>query len=152
MECSEFDCTFDGSGSTDDVGITSYAWHVDSDSVAVDTVSTRNHVFDAQGTYAVKLTVADSAGQTDTTTVTVSVEEDDSGSDIMTECDGPDCVPEADSLQAQGIATRGWTPDRRDVARQFARGRSARQPESAIEAFVAAASDAVPPRARWRMP
>ena len=127
VECSELDCTFDGSGSTDDVGITSYAWHVDGDSVAVDTVSTRNHVFDAQGTYAVKLTVADSASQTDTTTVTVNVQENDPGSDIATACGGPDCVPDADSLQARGIATRGWTPDRRDVARHFARGRRARQ-------------------------
>lgn len=128
VKCSALHCRFDGSGSTDDVGITSYAWHVDGDSVAVDTVSTRDHTFAAQGNHSVQLTVADSAGQTNATTVIVNVSTGDSGSDIPTACGGPDCVPEADSLQAAGIATRGWTLDGGgDVARHFARGRRARQ-------------------------
>ncbi|MCY3700900.1 MAG: PKD domain-containing protein [Gemmatimonadetes bacterium] len=128
VKCSALHCRFDGSGSTDDVGITSYAWHVDGDSVAVDTVSTRDHTFAAQGNHSVQLTVADSAGQTNATTVIVNVSTGDSGSDIATACGGPDCVPEADSLRAAGIATRGGTLDRRrDVARHFARGRRARQ-------------------------
>jgi serine protease len=61
--CSGLTCTFNGSGSTDDVGITSYSWNFgDSQTGSGAVVS---HTYGASGTFTVVLTVADTVGQTD---------------------------------------------------------------------------------------
>ncbi|MFW5928700.1 MAG: PKD domain-containing protein, partial [Thermoplasmatota archaeon] len=73
--------TFDASGSSDNREITSYEW--DFDDGTTDTGKTVDHKFDEKGTYEVKLTVTDEAGNTDTDTVTVKVEKkDDNGNGI----------------------------------------------------------------------
>lgn len=70
--------TFDASGSSDNVDITTYEWDFDDGTTA--TGKTVEHKFDEKGTYEVKLTVTDEAGNTDTDIVTVTVEkEDDNG-------------------------------------------------------------------------
>lgn len=117
VECFGLDCTFDGSGSSDDVGITSYAWHVDGNSVAVDTVSTRRHLFGNAGTYAVRLTVADSANHRDSVTVSVVVPNDAPTAAFDTQCSGLDCVFDAsDSPDANRIASYAWTVDGTGIA------------------------------------
>jgi|GEM_PF-494124 len=68
---------FDGSGSYDNIGITSYSWDFDaSDGIQVDAAGvTASHVYTIAGTYTVTLTVDDAAGNgpvSDTLTVTVS--------------------------------------------------------------------------------
>ncbi len=117
VECFGLDCAFDGSGSSDDVGITSYAWHVDGNSVAVDTVSTRRHLFGNAGTYAVRLTVADSANHRDSVTVSVVVPNDAPTAAFDTQCSGLDCVFDAsDSPDANRIASYAWTVDGTGIA------------------------------------
>jgi serine protease len=69
--CSGLTCTFDGSGSTDDVGITSYGWNFgDGLSGSGAVVS---HSYGATGTFTVDLTVTDGGGNTDTESKSVTV-------------------------------------------------------------------------------
>jgi PKD repeat protein len=65
---------FTGSGSTDDVGVVSYAWDFD-DAGASSTEADPTYTFNTAGTYEVTLTVTDAGGLTDTDTVTVQVTE-----------------------------------------------------------------------------
>lgn len=63
---------FDGSGSSDNTGhIAKYKWDFGDGETA--TGETPKHTFDSTGTYTVKLTVTDGAGNTDTDTLTVEV-------------------------------------------------------------------------------
>jgi len=69
--CSGLTCTFDGSGSSDDFGVTSHSWAFgDGQGGAGPIVS---HTFGASGTFIVTLTVTDTGGQTDTETKSVAV-------------------------------------------------------------------------------
>jgi len=68
--------TFDGSGSSDNIGITSYRWDFDArDGIGEDATGVIvTHSYTTAGTYTVTLTVSDDAGNeaSDTLTVTVS--------------------------------------------------------------------------------
>ena len=67
---------FDASGSMDpDDNITSYNW--DFGDGTSDTGVNPNHIFDAEGTYDVELTVTDDEGGSDTTTLQISVNNPD---------------------------------------------------------------------------
>jgi PGF-pre-PGF domain-containing protein len=63
--------TFDGTNSTDDVGVTSYDWSFGDGASA--SGATVNHTYSKTGTYTATLTVTDAAGHTDTDSVTVTV-------------------------------------------------------------------------------
>jgi|UPI0008355416 PKD repeat protein len=63
--------SFIGSGSTDDVGIVSYAWNFIDGGMAAEANPT--YTFNAPGTYDVELTVTDGGGLTDTDIVTITV-------------------------------------------------------------------------------
>ncbi len=63
---------FTGSNSTDDLGITAYAWDF-TDQGATDTTADPVYTFTSPGTYEVQLTVTDTNGQTGTDTVTITV-------------------------------------------------------------------------------
>ncbi|WP_192918542.1 PKD domain-containing protein [Salinigranum salinum] len=62
---------FDGTGSTDDVGIASYDWAFGDGTTTTGT--TPSHTYAAPGTYTATLTVTDLVGNTDTDTRTVTV-------------------------------------------------------------------------------
>ncbi len=64
--------TFTGSNSTDDVGVVSYLWDF-KDGSPNSTATNPVHTFTVANTYPVELTVEDSEGLTDTTTVTIVV-------------------------------------------------------------------------------
>ncbi len=64
---------FDGSASTDNVGIASYTWTFTDGSTQVLTGVTATHVFATPGTYLVTLTVRDADGNTGTDTLIVTV-------------------------------------------------------------------------------
>ena len=65
--------TFNGSGSTDNVGITSYTWTFTDGTAQTLTGATPTYTFATPGTYIVALSVADAAGNTATDTVTITV-------------------------------------------------------------------------------
>jgi len=68
--CSNTTCTFDGRSSSDDVGITSYAWKFGSQGTASGALVTFR--FNGKASQAVTLTVKDGAGQTSSVTQTVT--------------------------------------------------------------------------------
>ncbi|WP_142457744.1 PKD domain-containing protein [Geodermatophilus aquaeductus] len=68
---SQLTVAVDGSGSTDDTGVTGHAWDFGDSATA--TGATASHTYAAAGTYTVRLTVTDAAGLTGTTTRTVTV-------------------------------------------------------------------------------
>jgi len=65
--------TFDGSGSTDNVGIASYTWTFMDGTMQTLQGVTATYVFTTPGTYIVTLTVRDADGNVGTDTVTVTV-------------------------------------------------------------------------------
>ncbi len=62
---------FDGSASSDNVGVTSYAWDFGDGTTA--TTATASHVYARPGSYAATLTVTDGAGNSATSSFTVTV-------------------------------------------------------------------------------
>lgn len=64
-------CTFNGTGSTDDAGIVSYAWSFGDGSTG--SGATPAHVYAAAGSYPVTLTVTDGPGLTGTITKTATI-------------------------------------------------------------------------------
>ena len=76
ISCRKTACSFDGSSSTDDKGIVSYSWSFgdNTSSAAASAGSpTTTHTYSAVGTYTVKLTVTDTAGQSATASYTLVV-------------------------------------------------------------------------------
>ncbi|WP_051277325.1 PKD domain-containing protein [Marmoricola sp. URHB0036] len=67
--CTDLSCPLSGSTSTDDQGISSYAWTFGDTTTG--TGVSPGHTYAAGGTYTVTLTVTDGNGATDTDTVTV---------------------------------------------------------------------------------
>jgi PGF-pre-PGF domain-containing protein len=68
--------TFDGSGSTDDIGIESYSWDFgDGSGTLTGEDDSVTHIYGVEGTYTLTLTVEDAAGNTDTDTATITVAE-----------------------------------------------------------------------------
>lgn len=72
LSCSGRTCSFNGSGSSDDGTIVSRAWLFGDG--ADGSGATASHTYAASGTYTARLTVTDDAGQTATTTRTVSLD------------------------------------------------------------------------------
>ncbi len=72
--CGKQPCRFDGRGSTDDKGITSFTWQFGDASPALSgQLPMVSHAYKAKGTYDVTLPVTDSAGQTATATRRIKI-------------------------------------------------------------------------------
>lgn len=97
--CTELDCTFDGSASTDSDGtIESYSWTFgDGNSASGAVVS---HTYANDGTYTVTLTVTDNDGDSDSTSQQVTVE---SAPD-----DGVDSTVSVASIEVRTRARGPW--------------------------------------------
>ncbi|HZD53760.1 MAG TPA: PKD domain-containing protein, partial [Woeseiaceae bacterium] len=76
--CNGLDCSFDGSGSSDDAGIVAYAWNF-GDGSGSSQVSPL-HRYSSQGTYTVTLTVTDADAASDTATASFRVKNRGNGS------------------------------------------------------------------------
>jgi serine protease len=70
--CAGAGCTFDGSASTDDHGITRYAWDF-GDGQGDSSGAVVGHTYASSGTFTVRLTVTDTANQSDTEAQSVTV-------------------------------------------------------------------------------
>ncbi|MFP4001983.1 MAG: PKD domain-containing protein, partial [Thermoplasmata archaeon] len=75
----EEEFTLDASASSDNVGIASYEWDLDSGETKTGEQIT--HTYDEAGNYTFELTVTDEAGNTDTDTLEITVEESEGGDD-----------------------------------------------------------------------
>ncbi len=106
--------TFDGSDSSDNVGIVSYTWTFNdgTNDVTKDGVSPV-HTFDEYGAYVVTLTVEDAAGNSDTDTVTIRVNAPpvaDAGSDVTVSAGETVTFNASDSTDDSGdIESYVWT-------------------------------------------
>ncbi|MCC7132245.1 MAG: S8 family peptidase [Gemmatimonadales bacterium] len=69
--CTGLQCSFNGTGSTDDNGVTGYSWTFGDGTTG--TGSTPTKTYAAAGTYSVVLTVTDAGGLTNATTRSVTV-------------------------------------------------------------------------------
>lgn len=96
--------TFDGTGSSDDTGITTYEWDVDNDGNYERNGETASYTYTSPGTRTVTLRIADAAGNNATDTRTVTVEESDGPVPPEADAGGPYTVGEAAtvSLDASG--------------------------------------------------
>ena len=112
--CSGLTCTFDGRGSTDDVGITSYSWNFGDGQAGAGAVV--SHTYGATGTFTVALTATDSAGQTDTESKSVVVSSGGAPCTNCTEYTGSLSGTGASQIQPNGTwyfssasgTHRGW--------------------------------------------
>lgn len=66
VTCTGRTCSVNGSGSSDDYGISSYRWSWGDGQVTNTSTSTTNHAYAANGTYGISLRVTDTIGQSDT--------------------------------------------------------------------------------------
>jgi len=103
---------FDGSASTDNVGITSYTWDLGDGTTGL-TGLIPTHQYGSLGTYTATVTVADAAGNTDTDTVTITVQDSssplaDAGSDRTVDEDTAVTFDGSGSTDDVGIANYTW--------------------------------------------
>ena len=70
--CTGLTCTFDASGSSDDVGIASYNWSF-VEGPRSTTAATITQTFSSAGSWVVSLNVTDTIGQTGSTSQTIDV-------------------------------------------------------------------------------
>jgi PKD repeat protein len=73
VQCSNLDCNFVGSNSTDDKAVTSYAWDFGDGNGS--SLADPSHSYAANGTYDVSLTVGDANGASNTAYTSVTVDD-----------------------------------------------------------------------------
>jgi hypothetical protein len=112
--CTNLACTFNGTLSTDDFGIVSWTWTFGDGSTGSGSIA--NHTYPTSGTYSVTLTVADGAGQTSSTSQSVTVFYNPPANQtpvarFTVSCTAGQCVLDAgSSSDDQGIASYSWKP------------------------------------------
>jgi len=106
--------TLDASDSSDNKQITSYKWDLDNGETKIG--KTITHTYDTQGEYTVTLTVTDSAGNTATDTIEITVEESgdttpptaEAGNDKTVEVGEEFTLDASGSSDNVGIASYEW--------------------------------------------
>src|SRR5262249_20674043 len=113
FSCTTLSCTFDSSGSTDDVGIVSRSWTFGDGATGGNVVSP-SHTYASGGTYSVTLTVADLSGKTGTLTQQVTVSGGQQNQPPVAQftfsCTNLACSFDSNgSADDVGITNRSWT-------------------------------------------
>ncbi|HEY4239726.1 MAG TPA: PKD domain-containing protein [Kofleriaceae bacterium] len=108
--CTVRTCTFDGTASSDDVGIASYSWQFGDGTTATGpTLSTTSHAYATNGPYTATLTVKDSANQPGTATQSVSPIDHPPVAGFTWSCIQRSCSFFSSSTDDAGIASYAWT-------------------------------------------
>ncbi len=102
-------CSFDGTGSTDDSGVVSWAWTFGDGGTA--TGSTTGHPYATVGTFTVTLTVTDAGGLTHQTSQSVTTTVDNPPfANFYVVCNGYTCAADSESSSDDyGIVNYTWT-------------------------------------------
>ncbi len=105
--------TFDGSASSDNIGVTNYIWNIEGTEYEGQTVE---HTFDQPGEYTVMLNVTDEAGNHDIAAITVTVTDvtdpmADAGSDINVTLNESFTLDGSASSDNVGIVNYTWVID-----------------------------------------
>ncbi len=110
--CDALSCTFDGSGSTDDLSVVTYQWDFDS-SGTVDTTGVEvRHNFSQSGSHAVRLTVLDGDGNSDSETHVVTITSAPPSASFIWSCDDQACSFDGSSSSDDvGVVTWEWDFD-----------------------------------------
>lgn len=107
FSCAGQTCTFDGSGSTDDHGISAYAWSFGDGGTGSGV--TASHTF-ANGVYSVQLIVTDTGGQTASATRQVTVPDPPPTASFTFHCAGLACSFDGSgSTDNASITSYAWT-------------------------------------------
>lgn len=111
VDCVELVCAVDGSGSSDDRGVVSWAWEFSDGGVASGPVAT--HSFATAGTYTVSLTVTDAHGLTSSATTSVAVTDAGDGDGLpvaafTATCSGLECTFDAAASNDPDGTLVGW--------------------------------------------
>ena len=108
--------TFDGSGSTDNVGVTNYTWTLDDGGERFLYGITAQYTFDSPGNFTINLTVFDAAGNRATDSIIVRVADLDTippvakaGRDITITQGGTAYFEGSDSYDNVGIVNYTWS-------------------------------------------
>lgn len=114
--CTNLTCSFDSSGSTDDVGITNRAWTFGDGATAGNVVSP-SRTYAAAGTYSVTLVVTDGGGLTSSTTkqvtVTAPAQNQPPVARFTWSCSGLTCTLDGrTSTDDVGIVSYSWNLDK----------------------------------------
>ena len=111
--CSYMTCTLDGSGSTDDGTIVSYAWSTGNPASPTATGKVASTTYPGAGSYSVTLTVTDDAGQASSVTNTVTTVDNPPVADFTWSCASFTCTLDGRSSTDDGqIVQYFWTLDR----------------------------------------
>lgn len=110
----DVECTLNGSGSSDDVGIVSFTWEFDDGGPVTLYGETVDYTFTALGTHDVTLTVVDGAGHESVDTVVIYVNEDmpplaDAGYSFSVDEDALATFDGSNSSDDVGITNYTWT-------------------------------------------
>ncbi|WP_202935137.1 PKD domain-containing protein [Halorussus amylolyticus] len=111
--------SFDASGSSDNVGVTGYAWEFGDGNTA--TGATPSHTYADPGTFIANVTVSDDAGNTNTSAVTVTVNDitpptADAGADRSADVNENVAFDATDSSDNDAIAAYSWEFGDNDTA------------------------------------
>jgi PKD repeat protein len=121
----EWTAAFDGSGSTDDFGLWTYAWTFGDGGTGTGVAPV--HLYTARGTYIVSLTVTDHGHQTHTVTTQITVAGNalpvaNAGGDQTVEVGMPAVLDAGGSTDDFGLMAYSWTYPRESFSVDFAEG------------------------------
>jgi PKD repeat protein len=103
--CDGRTCHVDGSGSTDDVGVTSYLWNWGDEQVTLTTGPTASHTYEYDDTFTIVLTAYDTRGNTNTFARLANTLDNPPAVNFWVVCVSRTCSVDAESSGDDGFIT-----------------------------------------------